>query len=280
MTYVSAAEKQEIDPVSQNHQKLDTTVQTLTTKLTDLNKDRTPTTDATIEKAGDSFVIKPEVNGNTIDVDAAVKQLKSAVNSGKDTIELTEFKEKPKVTSEDSSLKEQLASMNAIANVKATYSINGETFQIPSSDIMSWLTYNDGKVDLDTEQVRQYVTDLGTKYNTSTNDTKFKSTKRGEVTVPVGTYSWTIQTDSETEALKKRFWQAKILLVHPLCKVAQPLIIHRSKIRISKLIWRTSICGITKTEKWPLKQISFPESQLHLHLLESSMFGIKKKMQL
>ena len=47
---------------------------------------------------------------------------------------------------------------------------------------MSWLTY-DGKVDLDTEQVRQYVTDLGTKYNTSTNDTKFKSTKRGEVTV-------------------------------------------------------------------------------------------------
>ncbi len=116
--------------------------------------------------------------------------------------------------------------MNAIANVKATYSINGETFQIPSSDIMSWLTYNDGKVDLDTEQVRQYVTDLGTKYNTSTNDTKFKSTKRGEVTVPVGTYSWTIQTDSETEALKKRFWQAKILLVHPLCKVAQPLIIH------------------------------------------------------
>ena len=66
--------------------------------------------------------------------------------------------------------------MNAIAKVKATYSINGETFQIPSSDIMSWLTY-DGKVDLDTEQVRQYVTDLGTKYNTSTNDTKFKSTK-------------------------------------------------------------------------------------------------------
>ena len=197
MTYVSAAEKQEIDPVSQNHQKLDTTVQTLTTKLTDLNKDRTPTTDATIEKAGDSFVIKPEVNGNTIDVDAAVKQLKSAVNSGKDTIELTEFKEKPKVTSEDSSLKEQLASMNAIANVKATYSINGETFQIPSSDIMSWLTYNDGKVDLDTEQVRQYVTDLGTKYNTSTNDTKFKSTKeeklRSQLALTVGRSKQTVR---------------------------------------------------------------------------------------
>ena len=79
--------------------------------------------------------------------------------------------------------------------VSANWDRNFSSF--PSSDIMSWLTY-DGKVDLDTEQVRQYVTDLGTKYNTSTNDTKFKSTKRGEVTVPVGTYSWTIQTDSET----------------------------------------------------------------------------------
>ena len=110
---------------------------------------------------------------------------------------MTEFKENQKVTSEDSSLKEQLASMNAIANVKATYSINGETFQIPSSDIMSWLTYNDGKVDLDTEQVRQYVTDLGTKYNTSTNDTKFKSTKeeklRSQLALTVGRSKQTVR---------------------------------------------------------------------------------------
>lgn len=48
------------------------------------------------KKQATLFVIKPEVNGNTIDVDAAVKQLKSAVNSGKDTIELTEFKENQK----------------------------------------------------------------------------------------------------------------------------------------------------------------------------------------
>ncbi len=102
MTYVSAAEKQEIDPISQDHQKLDTTVQTLTMKLdTDLNKDRNTYPRCEVsKKSGDSFVIKPEVNGNTINVDdAAVKQIKSAVNSGKDTIELTEFKEKPKVTS-------------------------------------------------------------------------------------------------------------------------------------------------------------------------------------
>ena len=91
--------------------------------------------------------------------------------------------------------------MNNIAKVKGTYSINGETVTIPSSLIVEWLTYEDGKPALDSEKVRQYVSELGEKYNTSTNDTKFKSTKRGEVTVPLGTFSWTIQTDSEVTAL-------------------------------------------------------------------------------
>ena len=201
MNYVSAAEKQEIDPIASNSELLDQTINTLTTELTAMNQERTPTEDATIEKSGDTFKIKPEVKGNTIDIKAVAKKLTTAINDGQETIDLTEFQEKPAVTSTDKKLNEQLNAMNDIAKVKGTYSINGETITIPASDILNWLTYEDGTVGLDTEQVRQYVTELGTKYNTSTNDTKFKSTKRGEVTVPAGTYSWTIQTDAETESL-------------------------------------------------------------------------------
>ncbi len=216
MTYVSAAEKQEIDPLDTNHQKLDATIEQLTTGLTNLNKDRTPTQDATIEKSGDTFKIKPEVNGTTIDVDAAIKEVKNAVNDGKTKIDLTDFQTKPKVTAKDQSLTDQLNAMNKIAAVKGTYSINGDTFQIPSADISNWLTYTDGKIGLDTDQVKQYVTDLGTKYNTSTNDTTFKSTKRGEVSVPAGTYSWTIKTDAETEALKEAILAGKDFTRSPL----------------------------------------------------------------
>lgn len=216
MTYVSAADNQEIDPLDTNHQKLDATIEQLTSELTDLNKDRKPTQDATIEKSGDTFTIKPEVNGDTIDVEAAVKEVKNAVNTGKNEINLADFHAKPKVTAKDQSLADQLNAMNKIAAVKGTYTINGDTFQIPTTDIASWLTYTDGKIGLDTAQVRQYVTDLGTKYNTSTNDTKFKSTKRGEVTVPAGTYSWTITTDAETEALEKAILDGKDFTRSPL----------------------------------------------------------------
>lgn len=73
MNYVAAAEKQEIDPLSAEREQLDQTIETLSTELTELNKDRTPTADATIEKSGDSFKIKPEVKGNTVDVEAVTK---------------------------------------------------------------------------------------------------------------------------------------------------------------------------------------------------------------
>ncbi len=81
------------------------------------------------------------------------------------------------------------------------------------------------EIGLDTAQVKQYVTDLGAKYNTSTNDTKFKSTKRGEVTVPAGTYSWTITTDAETEALEKAILVGKISLADHLSKEVRRLTI-------------------------------------------------------
>ncbi|MBM9833084.1 L,D-transpeptidase family protein, partial [Enterococcus faecalis] len=63
------------------------------------------------------------------------------------------------------------------------------------------LSYKDGNTTIDEDKVRSYVTSIGEQYNTSTNSSTFQSTKQGEVTVPAGTLSWTIQTDAETEAL-------------------------------------------------------------------------------
>lgn len=202
--YVSADEKETIDPVDVDHDKLDATVATVTSELTQLNEGRTETKDATISTTSDGFTITPEVKGTSIDVDKAIAQLKKDASSGADTLELSKFQTEPDVLSTDKDLAEQVTEMNTIANVKATYSINGETFQIPTTDITSWLTYTDGKIDLDDTKVTAYVTALGEKYNTSTNNTKFESTKRGEVSIEPGSYTWTIQTADEVAALKKQ----------------------------------------------------------------------------
>ncbi len=157
--------------------------------------------DATLEKGEDGFSIKPEVDGDAIDVDKAVADLQEAIVSGEKELNLGDYITKPSVTADDPDLTKEMDSLNKIAKVTGNYTINGNTFQIPRESIMDWLSYKDGNTTIDEDKVRSYVASIGEQYNTSTNSSTFKSTKQGEVTVPAGTLSWTIQTDAETEAL-------------------------------------------------------------------------------
>ncbi|MGX7130862.1 L,D-transpeptidase family protein [Enterococcus songbeiensis] len=201
VAYVFAAEKDSLDGVAVDEDKLNQEISTLETELTALNKERTATQDAKLDKEATGFKITAEVQGDSLDTKKIVTDLKKAVSSSEDSLELADYVEKPAVTSTDESLTKQLDALNKIATINATYSINGETFQIPTETIMDWLTYKDEKAAVDKEKIRSYVADLGEQYNTSTNDSTFNSTKRGEVSVPAGTWSWTIQTDAETDAL-------------------------------------------------------------------------------
>lgn len=201
MAYVSAAEDKKLGTVSVDQQKLTSETATIKEALETLNEGRTASKDATLKKGDDGFSIEPEVVGDAIDVEQTVTDLQKAITSGESELDLTAYQKKPSVTSDDKELAKEMESLNKIAQVNANYSINGSTFQIPTATIMDWLSYKDGKNTIDEEKVRNYVADLGNQYNTSTNASTFKSTKQGEVSVPAGTLSWTIQTDSETSAL-------------------------------------------------------------------------------
>ncbi len=201
MAYVSAAEEKTLDNLSVDQDTLNSETDTIQKELETLNEDRTKSADATLEKGEDGFSIKPEVDGDAIDVDKAVADLQEAIVSGEKELNLGDYITKPSVTADDPDLTKEMDSLNKIAKVTGNYTINGNTFQIPRESIMDWLSYKDGNTTIDEDKVRSYVASIGEQYNTSTNSSTFKSTKQGEVTVPAGTLSWTIQTDAETEAL-------------------------------------------------------------------------------
>lgn len=170
-------------------------------ELDELNKGRQVTEDAKLTKGEDGFEITPEVTGTKFDVQQTIEDFKTNLLTGKDELNLDTYKTTPKITSDNAELNKEADTLNKIAHVNASYTINGNTFEIPKEKIMDWLSYKDGKADINRDKVREYVASLGEKYNTSTNDSKFNSTKRGEVTVPAGTLSWTIAPDDETDAL-------------------------------------------------------------------------------
>ena len=216
VAYVFADSDDKLDGIAVDQTQLDSAIKTIETQLNDLNKNRTKTKDATLTKEADGFTITPEVEGNSINVAAVVADIKKSVSSNKDNLELTDYTEKPKVTANDKNLQDELNALNKVAQVQANYSINGTDFQIPTETIMDWLEYKDGKVTLNKEKVTNYVTDLGKQYNTSSNPTTFKSTRRGNVTVPDGTLSWTIQTDQEVAALTEQLMKGEDFTRSPI----------------------------------------------------------------
>ncbi|MGX7204872.1 L,D-transpeptidase family protein [Enterococcus pingfangensis] len=204
MQLVSAADTKDVDGNTLDETKLNAIGEAVRAELTQANTNRTATENAKVTRTDNGFEITPEKQGTTIDVDAAVTAFKEAAKTGKQSIDFDKYLAKPTITKDDADLKKTMDKMNAVAKIKATYSINGKEFQIPTSDINSWLIDDNGTMSLDQTKVTAYVTSLGEKYNTSSNPTEFNSTRRGKVSVPSGTYSWTIDTASEVAALTEQ----------------------------------------------------------------------------
>lgn len=218
VAYVFAESDDKLDGVAVNEDQLTDAIKKIENELNEFNKNRTKTKDATLTKGPGGFTVTPEVEGNSVNVAAVVADVKKAVSSNKDSLELTNYTEKPKVTANDANLKEELNALNKVAQIQANYSINGDQFQIPTTTIMDWLEYKDGKVTLNKDKVTGYVTELGQQYNTSSNPTNFKSTLRGDVTVPDGTLSWTIQTDQEVPVLMEQIMKGENFTRSPIVK--------------------------------------------------------------
>ena len=209
MPYFSSPKDIAIETKEVDEKAVDKKINDLKKEVVALNKDRTPSKNASVGLKGDKFQIIPETQGDTIDPKLFAETAKKSITEGKSSIELTDHLEKPTVLATDGTIEKEMEHINKIANINASYSINGQEIVIPKEKIASWVTFEDGELGLKQDKVREYVAELGANYNTSTNSSKFNSTNRGEVDVPAGALSWTIATDTETEQLTAAILQGE-----------------------------------------------------------------------
>lgn len=199
--YFKAPEDVAIETKAVDEKAVEKKLASLKKEVDAFNKDRKPSKNASVGHKDGKFQIIPEVQGDTIDSKKFIASAKDSIIKGESNIEVTKFIEKPTVLATDGTIEKEMEHINQIADINASYSINGQEVVIPKEIIATWVTFEDGELGLQQEKVREYVAELGATYNTSTNPSKFKSTKRGEVSVPAGALSWTIATDIETEQL-------------------------------------------------------------------------------
>lgn len=107
----------------------------------------------------------------------------------------------PAVIDDDRKLLALIESLNSYAGVTITYDFQEKTEVLNGETIHTWLSVEDGAVEVDEDAVGEYVKELGKKYNTAYQPKTFMTSYDVEVTIQNSVYGWRIDSAAEKEQL-------------------------------------------------------------------------------
>lgn len=157
--------------------------------------------DAHLEVTENGYEIIPETVGNALDKEKVKEAVIKAIDSGEAEVDLeaADCYLKPAILSTDENLAKQKDAGNAFLNVTVTIDFADRQEVINASVMKDWLiTDESGNVDLSQEKVKEYVQNLGYKYNTFGAAREFQTANGGKITVSGGDYGWVIAPNDTT----------------------------------------------------------------------------------
>ncbi|MFV0466488.1 MAG: L,D-transpeptidase family protein [Lachnospiraceae bacterium] len=151
------------------------------------------------------FEIIPEDPGSTIKVQTLQRGVSEAVSNLESSFSLVDSDcyQKPEVTAESNELITLTENMNRYVNASITYSVGDETKILDGTTIQEWLVVDGTSVELNTELVAEYVTELAKEFNTAFRKRTLKTSYGSTVNIVGGDYGWKVDKEGE---------QAQILL--------------------------------------------------------------------
>ena len=160
------------------------------------------------DEATKTYYIQPEVNGTEFadaDLQAIVKEQVDALVLEQDpqgdlSIDIPDsIYIKPQVTQDDVELNNVCNIYNHYSQATITYTFGEQTEVLDWNTIQNWLSIVDGSGVLDQAQIREYVTQLASKYNTVYYDRTFQTSLGTEVTIPATENEYGYLVDEEGE---------------------------------------------------------------------------------
>lgn len=182
----------------------------------ELPEETTKTRDAYLDE---DFQLVPEVQGDEVDLDELVYDIKEGVSTGlKLDYKLEDYYVQPKFTKESENIVSAVKDVDAYRTMTVTYQFGDEDEVIGWDKIKKYLEYNPDTavLTLKTKWVRNYVQNLAKKYNTYGKTRKFKTTKDGTVKIQGGIMGWWINEDDTVKQLKKILKKKKTKTVEPV----------------------------------------------------------------
>ncbi len=157
------------------------------------------------------FVITRETEGSVIDPDLFRTAFLKALKTGAGSLWLADEEgmyAAPSVRSTDASLLARADNLNSLLQGSITYELPyGEEMVIDGSVCRGWLgTKEDGTYYYDEakweENVQKTADQLEARATTAWKDKHFHATRKGDITVPGGTYGYVLNREAEVNALR------------------------------------------------------------------------------
>ncbi|WP_317636242.1 L,D-transpeptidase family protein [Xylocopilactobacillus apicola] len=171
---------------------------------TNLSKDRSAPVDAKIIRDGDEYKLVKEIDGNTISFAKLENKIRNNINNAnaKITIEKDDY-EQPKIRENNSTLQKNFKQIQLIQGTKITYQVaNSATIEVPKSDITNWINYDNNQVDLNTQSIYNYISNINGNYSTVGITRNFKTSDGAMIKVSGGTYGRQIKVNDDTAQFK------------------------------------------------------------------------------
>lgn len=181
-----------------------------------LPPETTKTKDAYIDE---EFQLVPEVFGDQVNYDELIYNIKEGVNTGlKLDYRLEDYYIQPKFTKESDNIVRTVEEISAYKGMNIVYQFGESSEVVNWEKLKKYLVYNPDTavLTLKTKWVKNFVHQMGKKYNTYGKTRKFKTTKDGTVKIRGGIMGWWINEDDTVKQLKKLLKDKKSKTLEPV----------------------------------------------------------------
>lgn len=165
------------------------------------------------------FVVREEIVGTQIKRDVFDEAVRTAITGFQYTLNLSEAEcyKLPKYVSTSEKVIKACEKMNSYLGAEIVLDFHPNKEVIDASVISQWINVNSKmKVTFSDEKMKEYLSELGKKYDTWGKDRKFKTATGNVVTVKGGAYGWLLNEAAEYEQLKEDIASGKKIEREPI----------------------------------------------------------------
>ncbi len=164
-----------------------------------------PPQNAYIEDTQDAYIIVPEVEGTTLDVDKFFEVLSQAIHQGKQELSLEEEDcyLRPEIYQDSEALQSEKDTLNRLTQADITYTALDKAYVIDRTVLKTWLQKDEnGQYGIDDEKIIQFIQNLASEIDTYGGTRKFTTQAGKTITLETNEYGWKVNQEKSIEELR------------------------------------------------------------------------------